>query len=245
MTAPPSNHEGPSTFALDVYWSSGRAGDDAIARHVAECARCRAYLESLDGIAAEPAPPIDALAPSSAHAHAHAHAPAPVARPRRRAWMAPVAASLALAAGALLYVRGQHPATDDGYVGVKGTPAVQLLVHRDHDTRVWDGRSPVRPGDAVALRVACEGLKRSAVAAPTAAGWTRLSSSACPEQGDTLPFTLRVDDAPGDERLAVVLSQNEMDEEALRRAIAETRRAEDVWVVSFVLPKETRSENDR
>jgi hypothetical protein len=215
-----------STFALDVYWAAGRSGDDTLAAHVTDCARCREYLASLDALEAK-SPPLPAL-PS----------PSPAARPR---WIVPMAGVLALAAGVALYVktRAIAPAPDD-YVGVKGTPAVQLLVHRARETRIWDGRSPVHPGDALALRVACEGMKRVAVAAPASgAGWARLSSAACEDGDAPLPFTLQVDDAPGDEKLAVVLSRDDLDEGALQRAIAEGKRAADVWVVSFVMPKET------
>jgi hypothetical protein len=87
--------------------------------------------------------------------------------------------------------------------------------------------------------VACEGLKRVVVAAPAPTGWARLSSVGCPTNDDPLPFTLQVDDEPGDEKLAVVLSQDELDDDTLQKAIAETRRTADVWVLSYVMPKET------
>lgn len=60
-----------------------------------------------------------------------------------------------------------------------------------------------------------------------------------PVNGDPLPFTLQVDDEPGDEKLAVVLSQDELDDDTLRRAIAETRQTADTWVLSYVMPKQT------
>jgi hypothetical protein len=81
-----------------------------------------------------------------------------------------------------------------------------------------------------------------AVAAPGRDGWERLSGTACPEHDEPLPFTLKVDRDPGDERVVVVLSQDEVDDRELQRAITESRRTADVWVVSFVLPKETETE---
>lgn len=209
-----------STFALDVYWASGRSGDAALEAHVADCDRCRTYLASLDALA-ETGPALPSLAPSKGSAS-------------RRPWAVAAIGALALAAGLALVLRDE-----DGYVGIKGTPAVQLLLHRDRDTRVWDGHSPLHPGDALALRVACEGLKRVVVATPGASGWVRLSSTGCPANGDPLPFTLQVDDEPGDEKLAVVLSQDELDDDALQKAIAETRQTADTWVLSYVMPKET------
>jgi hypothetical protein len=219
-------HANVSTFTLDVYWSSGRSGDPALAAHIAECPRCQAYLEALDAV--QP-PALPEIAP-------------PKPRPRWRGVAVAAGGALALAASIALMVRARPPQNPDGYVGIKGTPAVEILVHRDRDTRIWDGRSPVRPGDAIALRVACEGLRHVTVAAPGPAGWMSLSSVDCPTQSAPLPFTLVVDGDPGDERLAVVLSQDALDDQALREAIQATRRAEDVWTVQFVLPKTTEVE---
>jgi hypothetical protein len=221
----------PSTFALDVYWASGRSGNAGIERHLKECERCRAYLSSLDArLEAAPAKPATPSVRGLGSAR----------RVGMGRWLWPATGGIALAAGVLFLVRGRSPSGD--YIATKGTPAVQLLVHRDGDTRVWDGRSPVHPGDALALRVACEGLGHVAVAAPGPDAWVRLSDAPCPAQADALPFTLRVDDQPGDERLAVVLSRTAMGDAQLRAAIAETTRSDDAWVVGFVLPKETGSQ---
>jgi hypothetical protein len=204
-----------STFALDVFAASGKSGDPVLAEHVAGCARCRAYLDGLDTLAAS-APPISR---------------------RRRRWGVPAAFALALAAGVAIFIATKRK---DDYVGIKGgTPAAQILLHREKTTTVWDGQTPVRPGDALALRVACEGMKHVAVAAPSGGGWGALSRAPCTEGDAPLPFTLRVDDAPGDESLAIVLSKGELADEALGAAIAENRRAADVWVVRYVLPKQT------
>jgi hypothetical protein len=222
------NEEELSTFALDVYWAAGRPRDAGVEAHVAGCERCRQYLASLDGL--------QASAPS---------APFVGARPAlaRRRWALPVAAAGALAMAATFLALVRSRSIEPGaYVGVKGTPAVQLLVHRERETRIWDGRSPVHPGDALALRVACEGLKHVVVASPANGGWVRLSGTACPEHDEPLPFTLKVDSDPGDEQVAVVLSQDEIDDQTLERAISESRRTADVWVVSFLLPKTTETE---
>jgi hypothetical protein len=228
MTTPMSTaEEDLSTFALDVYWASGRPPDPAIERHLAACDRCRAYLAMLDARQAALVTP----APG---------APAPrrsAILTNRNRWLWPATGAVALAAAILLLVRGRPPSGD--YVGTKGSPAVQVLVHREGDTRVWDGRSPVKPGDALALRVACEGLVYVTVAAPLAGAWARLSDSPCPAQPDALPFTLRVDDEPGSEQFAVVLSSKALSDEALHAAIDKDSRSQDTWVTRYVLPKET------
>jgi hypothetical protein len=215
-----------STFALDVFYAGGKAGDPALESHVAGCARCRAYLETLASLETP------AL-----------RLPAAAEPPVRRHWALPAVSALALAAAAFLFVHQKAPAPEsDGYVGVKGTPAVQLLLHRGNETHIWDGRSPVRPGDALALKVACEGLKHVAVAAPAGSAWSLLSGAECPAQtSEALPFTLRVDGEPGEEKLAVVLSEGALDDAAMKKAIAKGSRDGDVWVVTFTMPKETET----
>jgi hypothetical protein len=227
-----------STFELDVYWAERGAdgeagGDPAVASHVAGCARCQAYLSSLDALEAR-APAVPRV--SSVR---------PRARSNRALWALPVTGALAAAAAVGLYVHGRNLESDH-YVGIKGTPAVQVLVHRGQATRIWDGHSPLHPGDALALRVACEGLKRVVVASPGGTSgdghWGRLSDVACPAGDDPLPFTLQVDSEPGDEKLAVVLTQDSIDDPTLQKAIDEERHAQDVWVVRYVMPKETETD---
>jgi hypothetical protein len=220
-----------STFELDVLWASGQKRDAALEAHLAECERCAAYLASLDA-RRDAGAPVTSLPARAAVAN--------VAQSRRargrRGWVLPVLGAVALAASVPLLMRTSR-LQRDSYVATKGTPAVEILIHRDQDTRVWDGHSPIRAGDTLALRVACEGLDTAAVAAPAETSWTRLSEAPCPSAGAPLPFTLRVDDEPGDEKLAVVLSHGTMDAAALDRAVKETQRTGDVWVVTFVLPK--------
>jgi hypothetical protein len=219
----------PTTFVLDVYWASGCVPDGSVERHLLDCPRCQGYLGGLEALrrVARSAPP---PAPAS-----------PVRRfrlpggPRRNVW--PALAAIAVAAALVVVFRATRVTTGN-YVESKGAPAVQVLVRRGGTTRIWDGRTPMHPGDALALRVACEGLPHVAVASPAEREWRRLSDVACPGPGDPLPFTLIVDDQPGDEKLALVLSQTEINDTRLRRAIAEAQQTKDVWVVHLVLPKE-------
>jgi hypothetical protein len=152
----------------------------------------------------------------------------------------PAAASLAMAAGVLAYV-GSRNHMDGSYVGVKGMPSVELMIHRDEDTFVWNGSAPIRPGDALAFRVACEGLSRVAMAAPdpdAPTRWLRLKDAACPAgPSATLPFTLLVDGESQRERFAVVMSRTRLDDDALSSAASAGAQTTDVWTVRFDLPK--------
>jgi hypothetical protein len=100
----------------------------------------------------------------------------------------------------------------------------------------------VRPGDALALRVACEGMDHVAVASAGAGGWQRITDAACPVGPDPLPFTLVVDADPGSESLAVVMSRGALDDVLLRSSIEQGRRNDRVWVASFLLPKQLGAE---
>jgi hypothetical protein len=215
-----------STFALDLHRASG-GHEPATASHLATCEPCRAYLASLDALDAVRPPP-----PASRSLH-----------PRKGArwrWAMPAGAGLVMAAGVLAYV-GSRDRTDGSYVGVKGMPSVELMIHRGDDTFIWNGSAPIRPGDALAFRVACEGLSQVAVAAPqpdAPTRWLRLKDAACPAgPSATLPFTLLVDGESQHERFAVVVSKTRLDDDALRSAASAGAQTADVWTARFDLPK--------
>jgi hypothetical protein len=218
-----------STFALDVHWASKLPPDAEMAEHIEECARCRSYIDGLRVLGALPilVVPAAAVAP-------------PKRTMRHRPWLL-AAAGLVAIVGAALWKRGldrghRDDAEKAGYVATKSAPAAQVLVRRAGQTSVWDGRSPLRPGDALALRVACESMRRVSILVPSAASWTRLSEGACPAQ-EPLPFTLVVDAQPGEERLAVVFSRTALDDAAARRASDRTTRSADVWTLVLVFAK--------
>lgn len=214
-----ANPHSVSSFALDAYVADGRR-DAAISEHLATCDRCRAYLAELDAIAAEPPPAWNRAATRTP-------------RWRKFTWaIAPIAA----AAAALLFL----PRTHDPYVGAKGAPAVQAVVRNAQGARIWDGRAPLRAGDAIALRASCAGFARVSVAVPGDRGWNRVYESACLADASTeapLPFTLVVDDAPGTERVAVLFSAAPLDDASMTRALADTERSRAAWVVPLVFPK--------
>ncbi len=218
-----------SSLDLDVAWLDGLAQHPTIAEHATNCDSCRAYLEGLSRL--------EEAAPEAAAERA----PPRIVTPRslrRNAWLTPVAATLALAAAALLFVRAR-PQVDD-YVGTKGSPASQVLLRRDGATRVWDGHEAVRPRDALALQVTCEGFSHVTVAALAAGSPRRVSSNACGAPGATLPFTLVVDDAPGGEVLWVIFSVATLDETALVRATERGERSGAMWTTRIDLPKEEK-----
>ena len=72
------------------------------------------------------------------------------------------------------------------------------------------------------------------------ARWAGIVRQRCPEAAGTiaLPFTLRVDEAPGRERFAVVFSAADLDEQTLGAAVDAQRRDGKGWVTRFDLEKE-------
>jgi hypothetical protein len=102
---------------------------------------------------------------------------------------------------------------------------------------VWDPALPVRAHDALALRVTCDGMSQVAVLVRDRTGWRSAFAGAC-EEG-VLPFTLVVDDQPGSEQTAVVLSQAPLDALALQRAVEHETRTDAIWTTRFTFAKET------
>ncbi len=216
---------GVSTFTLDVYFANDRAGDRDISLHVETCERCRDYLAELEVSSR--------VAPKEWPRLRDARA---ALRPRRSPQRIAVAslAAVALAAGVALFASSMRD--DPGsYVASKGAPATQAVIRSGGRTRIWDGKSPIRVGDAIALRAGCEGFTHITVVA--VGPWSRLFDGACPSGGDLLPFTLIADDTPGEERIAVVFSAARPDDDALRTAARRHDRTSKAWVVDFVFPK--------
>jgi len=224
-----------SPWVLDAHVASGRK-DPEIEAHLVTCARCRGYVDKMATLAAPPAWNLPARPAAAANPRTRKIGAAP-----KRSWLVVAAGVTALAAGALLWAR-MPPKDEHAYVGVKGTPATQLLVRRSGRVEIWDGKSDVRAGDALALRVACEGFAHVTVATPGAGGKpVRLFDGDCATGTSPLPFTLLVDDTPGDERFTVVLSASRLDETALPRATAaDAGPSADVWIVPFLLHKGPR-----
>jgi hypothetical protein len=230
MTTPDRLHF--SAFALDVHRALWEAPDPVLEEHLRECAQCRAYLDQLDALGSVPAP---AWTP-------------PRGRSAKRAgwgltrsrWVTSLASAAVLVAGVVVW-NSRERWTSASYVGVKGTPAVQVLVRSGDQTRIWDGQSPVHPGDALALRVACEGFAHVVVTGVSQSGaWARLFDGTCPADPSPLPFTLIPDEQPVQERIAVVLSTRPLDENSLSTVVGTETRSSDVWVVRLTFAKQVK-----
>ncbi|MEO6772465.1 MAG: hypothetical protein ABI437_05425 [Kofleriaceae bacterium] len=205
-----------STFALDLYWAAPDTRDPDLEQHLATCERCHAYVDHLAAIDR----PIEVRA-----------------RPKRpkRSWL-PTLLATALAI-ALVIVVLAWPGHRAPRIAIKGEPGVEVLVHRGAETVVWNTSLRVRAHDALALRVACEGMARVSVLVPDATGWHLAFEGSC--QDEVLPFTLVVDDQPGVEQISVVLSQSQLDVDAVQRATALETRSAALWTTRFTFAKET------
>ena len=213
MTAP--HHY--STFALDIYWAA-KPHDPELEAHVASCEQCGAYLDQLRTFDARPI----AL-------------PAPA---RARWWPWAIAATCAAAIAVAVVLLRPASSRDDTYVASKGTPAAQILVRRDGVTSQLDRAGKIRAGDVLALRIACEAMTRVTVLARERDSWKRVSDGEC--QDGVLPFTLIVDEQPGDEQLAVVFGIAALDDTAATSAADHQTQDRDVWALRLVLAKELR-----
>jgi hypothetical protein len=267
-TTPTKSAEHLSTFELDVYFASAPLSREvAVEEHVASCERCREYLEELDRVlltddastlpswlveapaakTVAPAAPPASSRPSQFSSSSSSSASRPSQSRRLKQRLGSAAGVLALAACAVLYFSARTTKNDESYVGVKGSPAAQILLRRDSQVRVWDGVAPVRAGDAIAVDVACEQFKHVTVATVAAeengGALTRAWEGECPRTSPSspLPFTLVVDEQPGREHFSVVLHREQhLTDEQLRTALRASTRSSDVWTIDFAFAKEDR-----
>lgn len=233
-----TNEEHVSMFELDLYFATG-APDARIEEHVAGCERCGGYLAELARLQEGAALP-ELLALPRGRGLPARRAERGLGAGRSLGLVMSLAAGLVVlgAVSALLLV---SPSEDAPAVAVKGGPGIQLLVRRGESTRAWNGTSPVRAGDVLALRVACEEFERVAVLVPSGQArerWSPLFQGDCPPAGEALPFTLVVDEQPGREEVAVVFSRSLLAARDLDEALARRRVDGEVWVIRFELDKE-------
>jgi len=122
----------------------------------------------------------------------------------------------------------------------KGNPSIALYVKRDAAIALWDGSAPMRPGDRIQLKVATEGYRHIAVGSVDHGRPTWLYSG---EAGSSEPFMLPtswvVDDAPGAERLTIVLSRDALPAAELDADSRAQLRNHDVWTTALVLSKQS------
>jgi hypothetical protein len=199
-----------------------------LTEHLAVCLQCQTHLKAL----AERLPP---LPPQFA-----------ALPPRRARWRLPSfslgAAALAAAAVLVALAIGLQPRPPASRLTVKGTPSVAVYLKRAGRVALWDGHSPIQPGDRLRLEVAPEGYRYLAVASPAGGnqlGEPLFQGAIDPARAETLPDSWLVDDAPGAEALVIALSQSPLATEVLADAAAHARRDPEVWTTTLLLPKST------
>jgi hypothetical protein len=215
----------PSFLALD----RAVLGDmtEEVRAHLATCSRCSEH------VAAVGRPP-----PVPAWATALADTPRPSRAARWMPWgLGALAALLAL----VLWVprEAEEPRSR---LRIKGGPAVALYVKQgetnDAPVRLWDGESPVAPGELLRLKVMPEGFTWLTVAAADGDSWQVLHEGPVPERGETLlPTSWRVEPGEAPERLLIVLGHAPLSPESLSRLADDAPRTGTQWVFPLTLPK--------
>ncbi|MCG8420768.1 MAG: hypothetical protein MJE77_22840 [Proteobacteria bacterium] len=260
----------PSFLELDRY-ATGASRSPETRAHLSSCSACRRHIDRVSGAAASIEIPawVRELATSSV-AHSAVRS---TARPRwsgaTLVWSGGLASALAAAAVLLVVATGDRPGeptvteTADRpgpvgrdrkspqpghsapYTGAKGAEAVGLYIKRAGRVSLWDGSSPVMPGDSLRLKVVPGGFTRVAVFSPDPAAkrseraLIELYAGAVePGRGHLIPAAWKVDRAVGSETLIVVLSRAPLSPGDAVRAIAGPTARPGVWVRRFVIPKQ-------
>jgi hypothetical protein len=228
----PGNH--PSYLELDRVRLGAASRETAT--HLEGCERCRAHLRTLE--APVPIPP---------WARELANTPKPGWRFWTK-WRLPMAGLVPVAFAALLLavviprLHLVHPSgelsEETASLGDKGVPAVMLHIARGEQISLWDGQSPVQPGDKLQLEVNGEGFGYVQVAAGKGAKAQVLYAGPLdPKRSTLLPTSWRVDAEPGNEELEVVMSRGPLTPEELEAALSTPRRDRTLWTTTLVLPK--------
>jgi len=212
----------PSEFVLDEVLTHGAS--PAVGTHVSECQRCQ---QRVAGRRAD-AERFAAFAPEIWHKAESA------GTGRRRRWLpalVAVPAGLAAALAVVLWARGpahEGASPADIYTGVKGGVALGVAARRGGELFMADAAHPARAGDE--LRFIPSGAAPGAfIAIVSLDGRRQLTlfypagpdadSPPVPPAGEALPGGITLDDAPGPERLFVVLSARPLRGAEVRDAV--------------------------
>jgi hypothetical protein len=233
----------PSGFAVDEVLTHG-AGSPAVAAHVASCPRCKQRVAGRRADA-------EGLAPMAAEVWRAVSARAAKAAPRPWAWRRPPAwafASLSLAGAlavlAAIAVVRRSPPPAASYVAAKGAFTLTIAARRGAELLTIDAAHPARSGDELRF-VPSGGAPGRYVAIASVDGrgdvWLLYpaspndSSVPMPPAGQPLPGGIVLDDAPGPERLFIVISERPVPGAAVRAAArddASARRAVDATLAA-------------
>jgi hypothetical protein len=128
-----------------------------------------------------------------------------------------------------------HEASADGYVGAKGWAATDVICRRGDRVFVLGSHDIVAPGDELRFRPRAQGpearfiqigaVDGTGTYTPFYPGNTGASSVGLPPVGEALAGSIRLDDAPGPERVLVVVSATSLAVSDVGR-IAEARASD-------------------
>ena len=209
--------ECPSRFALDDRALHGGA-PGVIDRHVESCRRCQATLA--DRTAGQ--------ALFDAMAGAVWTRIAAQGRARRRGRWIALPALIAAMGAVVLVIAARRPMSDRRYVGPKGRAPIEIVCRRAGAAFALGPDDEVAPRDELRFKPlpvwpdarfiqigSVDGTGRYTPFYPSMPG---ASGVPLPDAGQPLDGSIRLDDAPGPERLFVVLSATPLSESAVRRA---------------------------
>jgi hypothetical protein len=128
-------------------------------------------------------------------------------------------------------------------LGVKGTPAVALYINRQGKVDLWNGQSPIWPGDQLELKVVPDGLTRVQVFTeqPVLGPRKRLieiyRGPLAPHRTTLLPKAWQVDEQAGAEMLIVVLSQKVISPSTVQKELKSPTKNRSFWLTQLRIPK--------
>lgn len=222
-----------SFYQLDRL-ACGRSISAAVKTHVESCKQCEQYVAKLQQ-------------PQSVPAWARQLDDGARAMPRTWwwAWAGGLASTVAIAALVLVFRSGEtRLGPHDEYTTVKGSPSVGVYLKTENGVTLWNGQTPVAPGDKLRLKIVPDGYHHVAVFAESAhykkRRYALLYEGRVSPHGELMiPAAWEVDASPGAEVIVVVMGEEPIGKSDIPRRHGGSD-TQGLWSTRLVIQKSSR-----
>jgi hypothetical protein len=219
----------PSDYQLDAFWLEGKPDGHPVGKHLAGCAECQARWEEIEDaqkVFQQEVFPQSEQAVVDRSTDLLGGFKGAFSRMLSVPRLAAVSALAVLIVLAVTFWPGQDPDDDGSYIGIKGSIGLQVFCQRGDHVFLVNPGDLLLAEDKIRFQVTPSGPGHLLVISVDGNGQVhRYASSQVAGGEQALPGSIVLDDSPGDERIFVLFSPENIDFARVQEAVAEGLRS--------------------